>query len=197
MSSCLAFFRSFWIMLIGYARVSTSEQNLDSQMDALNEAGCKKIYADKMSGAKADRPELRKAIDDIRPGDTLVVKKLDRLGRSIKNLIELINELHNKEAGFKSLSENIDTTTSGGKLIFHIFGALAEFERDIIHDRTMAGLKAARARGRQGGRPRKITDKLIQQMKTLYDANETPVAEICRSFGISRSAFYKLTSKIG
>jgi DNA invertase Pin-like site-specific DNA recombinase len=140
MSNQLTFFRSFWIMLIGYARVSTSEQNLDSQMDALNEAGCKKIYADKMSGAKVDRPELRKAIEDIRPGDTLVVKKLDRLGRSIKNLIELINELHHKEAGFKSLSENIDTTTSGGKLIFHIFGALAEFERDIIHDRTMAGL---------------------------------------------------------
>jgi len=154
-------------MLIGYARVSTSEQNLDSQMDALTEAGCEKIYADKMSGAKADRPELRKAIGDVRVGDTLVVKKLDRLGRSIKNLIELINELHNKKVGFKSLSENIDTTTSGGKLIFHIFGALAEFERDIIHDRTIAGLKAARVRGRQGGRPRKITDKLIQQMKTL------------------------------
>jgi len=195
MSSHLVFFRSFWIMLIGYSRVSTSEQNLDSQMDALNEAGCKKIYADKMSGAKADRPELRKAIDDIRPGDILVVKKLDRLGRSIKNLIELINELHNKEAGFKSLSENIDTTTSGGKLIFHIFGALAEFERDLIHDRTMAGLKAARARGRQGGRPRKITDKLIQQMKTLYDANKTPVSEICKSFGISRSAFYERVLK--
>jgi len=184
-------------MLIGYARVSTAEQNLDSQMDALEEAGCKKIYADKMSGTKADRPELRKAIDDIRAGDTLVVKKLDRLGRSIKNLIELINELHSKEAGFKSLSENIDTTTSGGKLIFHIFGALAEFERDVIHDRTMAGLKAARARGRQGGRPRKITDKIIQQMKTLYDANKIPVAEICKSFGISRSAFYECVLKRG
>ena len=177
-------------MLIGYARVSTSEQNLDSQFDALQEAGCEKIYADKMSGAKADRPELLAALSDVREGDTLVVKKLDRLGRSIKNLIDLVNKLEKKKAGFKSLTENIDTTTSGGRLIFHIFGSLAEFERDIIRDRTKAGLQAARARGRLGGRPRKITNKMIEQMKTLYDANKTPVTEICKSFGVSRSAFY-------
>ncbi|MCK4608462.1 MAG: recombinase family protein [Gammaproteobacteria bacterium] len=182
-------------MLIGYARVSTLEQNLDSQLDVLKEVGCEKIYADKMNGAKADRPELLAAINDLRAGDALVVKKLDRLGRSIKSLIALVTKLDEKKVGFKSLTENIDTTTSGGKLIFHIFGALAEFERDIIRDRTNAGLKAARARGRLGGRPRKITNKMVEQMKTLYDAKKTPVIEICKSFGISRSAFYTVILK--
>jgi DNA invertase Pin-like site-specific DNA recombinase len=140
-------------MLIGYARISTHEQNLDLQEDALKAAGCKKVYTDKTGGAKSERPGLEKALADARPGDTLVVWKLDRLGRSLKHLIETVTDLSHRGVGFKSLQENIDTTTSGGKLVFHVFGALAEFERDIIRERTLAGLAAARARGRKGGRP--------------------------------------------
>ena len=146
-------------MLIGYARVSTLEQNLDLQEDALKAAGCKKIYTDKTGGAKADRPGLERALADVRPGDSLVVWKLDRLGRSLKHLIETVTDLSERGVGFRSLQEAIDTTTSGGKLIFHVFGALAEFERDIIRERTLAGLAAARARGRKGGRPRHLDDK--------------------------------------
>lgn len=178
-------------MLIGYARVSTTDQNLDAQIDALNQAGCKKIYTDKASGAHTERKGLLEALEYLRAGDVLVVKKLDRLGRSIKQLIELITELNEKKIGFKSLTENIDTTTSGGKLIFHIFSALAEFERDIIRERTKAGLDAARKRGRKGGRPREITEKQIEQLKALYASNKSSVTEICKSFGISRSSFYK------
>ena len=140
--------------LIGYARVSTNDQNLHLQQDALSTAGCLKIFTDTISGVKSERKSLAEALDYVRGGDTLVVWRLDRLGRSLKDLIESITELHSQNIGFKSLTENIDTTTSGGKLIFHIFGALAEFERDIIKERTNAGLTAARARGRQGGRPR-------------------------------------------
>ena len=136
-------------MLIGYARVSTLEQNLDLQEDALKATGCTKVYTDKTSGTKAERPGLERARADVRPGDSLVVWKLDRLGRSLKHLIETVTELSNRGVGFKSLQEAIDTTTSGGKLVFHVFGALAEFERDIIRERTLAGLAAAR---RTGGR---------------------------------------------
>src|SRR5512147_779059 len=146
-------------MLIGYARVSTTDQTLDLQKDALQKAGCDKIFTDTASGAKVERTGLDEALNYVRPGDTLVVWRLDRLGRSLKHLIETITGLANREIGFKSLTEAIDTTTSGGKLIFHIFGALAEFERDIIRERTQAGLTAARARGRKGGRPKALTPK--------------------------------------
>src|SRR5688500_147734 len=137
--------------LIGYARVSTTEQHLHLQQDALSAAGCLKIYTDTISGATSERKGLAEALDYIRAGDTLVVWRLDRLGRSLKDLIERITQLHSRNIGFKSLTENIDTTTSGGKLIFHIFGALAEFERDIIKERTNAGLTAARDHSRPGG----------------------------------------------
>jgi DNA invertase Pin-like site-specific DNA recombinase len=139
-------------MLIGYARISTSDQTLDLQKDALEKAGCSKIFTDTASGAKAERIGLDEALNYVRSGDTLVVWKLDRLGRSLPHLIETITGLNNRGIGFKSITEAIDTTTSGGKLIFHIFGALAEFERDIIRERTQAGLNAARSRGRKGGR---------------------------------------------
>ena len=138
-------------MLIGYVRVSTGEQNTDLQEDALKKAECDKIFKDTASGAKTDRPGLEEALAFLVEGDTLVVWKLDRLGRSLKHLIEVVNELYDRGIYFKSLQENIDTNSSGGKLIFHIFGALAEFERDIIRERTRAGLEAARARGRVGG----------------------------------------------
>ena len=144
-------------MFIGYARVSTQDQTLDLQKDALEKLGCAKIFTDTASGAKTERQGLEEALEYVREGDTLVVWRLDRLGRSLKHLIETITELNSRNIGFKSLTENIDTTTSGGKLVFHIFGALAEFERDIIRERTNAGLQAARARGRKGGRPKALT----------------------------------------
>jgi DNA invertase Pin-like site-specific DNA recombinase len=157
--------------LIGYARVSTNEQHLHLQQGALSAAGCLKIFIDTISGVKSERKGLVEALDYIRDGDTLVVWRLDRLGRSLKDLIERITDLHSRNIGFKSLTENIDTTTSGGKLIFHIFGALAEFERDIIKERTIAGLTAARARGRQGGRPRSsLTDRpVFKSLFSLYN----------------------------
>ncbi len=143
-------------MLVGYARVSTTEQTLDLQFDALKKAGCSKIFTDTASGAKTERKGLDEALSYVREGDTLVVWRLDRLGRSLTHLIETVSQLDNRKIGFKSLTEQIDTTTSGGKLIFHIFGALAEFERNLIRERTNAGLQAARARGRVGGRPKKL-----------------------------------------
>jgi len=165
------------------------------QVDALQAAGCdsKYIFRDTLSGAKADRPGLRDALSHLRAGDTLVVWRLDRLGRTLKQLIELINELHTKDIGFKSLTESIDTTSSGGKLVFHIFGALAEFEREVIRERTNAGLQAARARGRLGGRP-KIQDldpKKIATARKLYKAMDPPVMEICRTLHISTSTLYR------
>src|SRR5512144_2214577 len=161
-------------MLIGYARVSTADQTLNLQKDALQKAGCERIFTDTASGAKAERVGLGEALGYVRKGDTLVVWKLDRLGRSLKHLIETITALNNRKIGFKSITEAIDTTTSGGKLIFHIFGALAEFERDIIRERTQAGLTAARARGRKGGRPKALTTKRAAQLQTLYnDKNNT------------------------
>src|SRR5512147_2274492 len=141
-------------MLIGYARISTTNQTLDLQKDALTNAGCERIFTDTASGAKAERIGLNEAMSHLREGDILVVWRLDRLGRSLKHLIETITGLNDRKIGFKSITENIDTTTSGGKLVFHVFGALAEFERDLIRERTQAGLAAARVRGRLGGRPR-------------------------------------------
>src|ERR671919_2610249 len=148
-------------MNIGYARVSTQDQTLNLQKDALKNIGCTKIFTDTASGTKAEREGLEEALEYVREGDTLVVWRLDRLGRSLKHLIETITELNNRKIGFKSVQESIDTTTSGGKLVFHIFGALAEFEREIIRERTKAGLTAARSRGKVGGRPKALTPKEV------------------------------------
>jgi DNA invertase Pin-like site-specific DNA recombinase len=180
-------------MLIGYARVSTQDQTLDLQTDALTKAGCEKIFQDTTSGAKSERPGLQEAIDHLRAGDTLVVWRLDRLGRTLKHLIATVTDLSDKGIGFKSLQENMDTTTSGGKLIFHIFGALAEFEREVIRERTNAGLQAARARGRLGGRPKLQTldPKKVALARKLYDDRHMPVREICETLHIGRSTLYR------
>lgn len=178
-------------MLIGYARVSTADQNLHLQEDALTKAGCEKIYSEVASGAKEERAKLSQAIDQCRAGDTLVVWKLDRLGRSIRHLIDTVKLLKSKQIGFKSLQENIDTTTSGGKLVFHIFSALAEFERDIIRERTQAGLSAARVRGRRGGRPRSLNEKQILQAKKLHADHSNSIDEICEMLKIKRTTLYK------
>ena len=177
-------------MLIGYARVSTHDQNLDLQKDALEKAGCEKIHVEKASGKSSNRPELGKVMDYLREGDTLVVWRLDRLGRSMKHLIELVTEMEERGIGFRSLTEAMDTTTSGGKLIFHIFGALAEFERNLIQERTQAGLAAARARGRKGGRPPALDESKRKMAIKLYNSREHSVEEICQTMGISRPTLY-------
>ena len=177
-------------MNIGYARVSTEDQNLDLQIDALEEAKCDHIYKEKMSGTIHDRPALDKALNFMRKGDTLVVWKLDRLGRSLRHLIEVINQLMDDGMYFMSLQEKIDTTSTSGKLIFHIFAALAEFEREIISERTKAGLIAARARGRIGGRPKKLNEEQTQMVKKMWKDHTIPIDEICRTFNISRATLY-------
>ncbi|MDP3704977.1 MAG: recombinase family protein [Legionellaceae bacterium] len=177
-------------MKVGYARVSTKEQHLHLQEDALKIAGCEEIYTDIASGSKAQRPGLEKALAYAREGDTLVVWKLDRLGRSIQRLIQTVATLNERKISFKSLQENIDTTSSGGKLIFHMFSALAEFERDLIRERTGAGLKAARARGRMGGRPSLLDNRQIKRMIEMYEEQKNTVAEICKIYEISRPSFY-------
>jgi DNA invertase Pin-like site-specific DNA recombinase len=182
-------------MKVGYARVSTDDQNLCMQEDALKSAGCEEIFTDVASGAKSQRPGLDKALAYVREGDTLVVWKLDRLGRSIQHLIQTIRSLQERKIGFKCLRENIDTSTSGGKLIFHIFSALAEFERDLICERTEAGLKAARARGRIGGRPPLLDSRQIKRMIEMYDEEKNTVAEICKIYDISRPSFYNYLNK--
>ena len=177
-------------MLIGYCRVSTNDQHLRMQEDALKSAGCEEVYTDIASGVKTKRPGLEQALDKARKGDTLVVWKLDRLGRSIQHLIETVKSLSDRKVGFKSLQENIDTTSSGGKLVFHIFGALAEFERDLIKERTQAGLKAARKRGRLGGRPLVLSATEIKKLKRHYKKGELSVKEICKVFSISKPTMY-------
>jgi DNA invertase Pin-like site-specific DNA recombinase len=181
-------------MKIGYIRVSTAEQNFDLQKDELAKFGCNKIFEDKISGSlsKADREGLRSAIEYARTGDVLVVWKLDRLGRSIKDLIEIINELNVKGVGFKTITGDIDTTTASGKLIFHIFAALAEFERELIRERTNAGLKSARARGRVGGRPTVMTPDKIRMAKQLHQDPNNKLADILKAFGVKKSVFYKM-----
>ena len=175
---------------IGYARVSTNDQSLDLQIDALKQAGCIKIFQDIISGSKSERIGLAQALEYIRPGDTLVVWKLDRLGRSLKHLIEIVNDLHDKNIGFCSLHEVIDTTTNGGMLIFHIFGSLAQFERGLIKERTEAGLKAARARGRVGGRPKKMDIHKIAMAKSLMDDKSISIKEICNRLNIGKTTLY-------
>jgi DNA invertase Pin-like site-specific DNA recombinase len=178
-------------MLVGYARVSTRDQNYDLQLDALSEAGCKKIFEEKLSAADRDRPQLRAALDYVRAGDTLVVWKLDRLARSLKQLIETVEMLSESEIGFRSLTENIDTTSPGGRLIFHVFGALAEFERSIIRERTTAGLTAARARGRVGGRPRSLSAEDLHIAKALLKDGKLTIAEIAERLEVAPSTLYK------
>jgi DNA invertase Pin-like site-specific DNA recombinase len=175
---------------IGYARISTDDQNLALQRDALTAAGCEKIYEDTKSGAKADRPGLKLALEVARAGDLLVVWRLDRLGRSLGDLIALGRTLERRGVGLKSLKEQIDTTSSGGRLVFHMFGALAEFERDLVRERTQAGLSAARARGRLGGRPKLLTPEKRRLAVQLYRAKEHSIAEICRLMGISKPTLY-------
>ena len=177
-------------MLIGYARVSTHEQNLDLQTDALKKIGCENIFEDKVTGIAAARPGIDEALSYLRKGDTLVVWRLDRLGRSLKHLIELVNTLEEKGIGFKSLQESIDTTNSGGKLIFHIFGALAEFERNLIQERTKAGLAAARARGKKGGRPKALDKNKRAMVVKLYNGREHSVKDICELMKISKTTLY-------
>ena len=179
-------------MLVGYARVSTQDQNLDLQITALKEAGCQKIFTEKASGAQRDRPELMTAMNYIRPGeDVLVVWKLDRLARSLKQLIETVEKFETQKIGLLSLTESINTTTSGGRLIFHIFASLAEFERSIIRERTMAGLRAAKERGRIGGRPSALKDKDLAVARTLLqDANIT-VEEVAKRMQVSPSTLYR------
>jgi len=178
-------------MLIGYARVSTPDQYLRMQEDALKSAGCGEIYTDIASGVKTARPGLHSALSHLRKGDTLVVWKLDRLGRSLAHLIQTVKELSEKGIGFKSLQENIDTTTSGGQLIFHIFGALAEFERELIRERTQAGLKAARVRGRLGGRPTLLNIRQIKKMKDHYKKGDLSINELCKLFNITKPTLYR------
>ena len=177
-------------MLIGYARVSTDDQNLNLQRDALKQSGCDQIFEDQLSGAKAERPGLLEALKYARSGDTLVVWRLDRLSRSLKNLIEMVAKLDERSIGLKSLHEAVDTSSTSGKLIFHIFGALAEFERNLIRERTQAGLIAARARGRKGGRPKALNlDKQALAVK-LYDEKNHTVNQICELMGISKPTLY-------
>src|SRR5690348_6725177 len=185
-------------MEIGYARVSTGEQTLDLQLDALTRAGCGKVFTETASGATAERPVLTEALAYLRPGDVLVVWRLDRLGRSLQHLIAVVAELAARQIGFKSLSEQIDTTTSGGKLVFHVFGALAEFERDLIRERTQAGLAAARARGRKGGRPRSILsdEKRLTLAWEMYRNKAHSVKDIYSTLGVPRSTFYRYIRKL-
>jgi len=180
-------------MKIGYARVSTKEQNLHRQIDSLKAEGCEKIFSDKISGAKFDRPELNLLKAQLRSGDIVVIDKLDRLGRSLKDLISIVSEFESAGVSFISLQDNIDTTTASGKLIFHIFASLAEFERSLISERTKAGLTAARARGRLGGRPKGLSEeakKTAMAAETLYRTKQHSVSEICRQLSISKPTLY-------
>lgn len=181
-------------MIIGYARVSTSDQSLDLQVDALEEARCEKIFTEKASGAKRERPELDRMLSELRSGDVLVVWKLDRIGRSLKHLVELVVTLRERGIGFKSLQDPIDTSTAQGRLVFNIFASLAEFEREMIRERTLAGLGSARARGRVGGRPKGLSaeaERTAIAAEALYRSGEFSTTEMCEKLDVSRSTFYK------
>jgi DNA invertase Pin-like site-specific DNA recombinase len=183
--------------LIGYARVSTLEQNLQLQTDALEHAGCQRIFVEKASATRSDLPELARALDHLRAADTLVVWRLDRLGRSVKHLIEIVTGLGDRHIGFHSVRESIDTTTPGGRLVFHVFASLAEFERDLIRERTAAGLASARARGRHGGRPTVMTPERITAAKLMRDERDedgNPVhrmEDIAATLGVSPASVYR------
>ncbi|MCC3714485.1 recombinase family protein [Staphylococcus hominis] len=184
-------------MKIGYARVSTGLQNLNLQEDRLNQYGCEKIFSDHISGSKSKRPGLNKAIEFARSGDTIVVWRLDRLGRNMEDLITLVNELNNRGVSFHSLEENItmDKSSSTGQLLFHLFAAFAEFERNLILERSSAGRIAARARGRYGGRPEKLNKQDLKLLKTLYD-NGTPIKTIAEQWKVSRTTIYRYLNKL-
>jgi DNA invertase Pin-like site-specific DNA recombinase len=177
--------------LIGYARVSSADQSLSLQLDALAQTGCERVFQEKASGALDARPELERTLDHLREGDTLVVWRLDRLGRSLKHLIQLIGELEKRGVAFRSVTEGIDTSTPGGKLIFHVFGALAEFERELIRERTQAGLAAARARGRHGGRPTVMTPERLEVARSMHESRKHTLAAISATVGVSRATLYR------
>ena len=182
-------------MIIGYARCSTADQNLDWQLDALNKEGCERIYQEKVSGTKKDRPELSKMLDALRAGDTVVICELTRLSRSTKDLFELVERISGAGANIKSLKEAwLDTTTPQGKLLFTIFAGVSQFERDLTHERTMEGLAAARARGRKGGRP-KSNPKAINQALALYDTGTIPIKDILETTGLSKATLYSYINK--
>ena len=178
-------------MLIGYARISSHDQNLALQRDALEAAGCEKIFTDVASGADPARPGLASALAHLRSGDTIVVWRLDRLGRSLKHLIETVAELRAREIGFRSLTEGIETETSGGRLVFHLFACLSDFERTLIQERTRAGLDAARARGRRGGRPVLMDEKKTALARRMHADPANSAADIARALGISRATLYR------
>jgi len=183
-------------MIIGYARVSTADQNNSLQTDALEKAGCERIYQESYSGASRERPELSRCLDTLRKGDTLTVWRLDRLGRSLKDLVAIISDLEAKGVGFRSLTEAIDTTTAGGKLVFHIFAALAEFERTLIQERTKAGLVAARARGRKGGRPPKLTPTQVKKARAMLLDPSITKTEVAKHFNVTRATLNKALEDI-
>jgi DNA invertase Pin-like site-specific DNA recombinase len=176
---------------VGYSRVSTREQNLDAQTDALEAAACEKVFVEHASGVLAKRPALDDALDYLRDGDTLVVTKLDRLGRSVRNLKEVADGLERRGVGLKALSQGIDTTTPGGRLFFHMLAAIAEFEHDLIVERTKDGLAAARARGRKGGGRSKMTATKARQARAMYDEKTYTVKQIAETFGVSRGTIYR------
>ena len=176
---------------IGYARVSTDDQHLDLQRDALMKAGCSVTYEEKASGKTADRPELDQCLKALRAGDTLVVWRLDRLGRSLQDLLRIVDDLKERGIGFVSLTEKIETDNAAGKLVFHVFAALSEFERSLIRERTQAGLAAARARGRAGGRKPKLDEKQVREIKALLRDPDIHVADVARRYGVSRTTLYK------
>lgn len=178
-------------MLIGYARVSTRDQNLDLQLDKLREAGCEKIFSDKASGVREDRPGLAEAIAYARSGDTLTVWKLDRLGRTMKSLIRFVDDLRESGVEFKSINEGLDTSTPGGRFTFHILGALAQMEAELVKERTMAGLQASRARGKLGGRPKKITPDQLVMARTLMTNPDLTMEQIARQLGVGKSTLYR------
>ena len=177
-------------MQVGYARISTGGQNLDGQMDALRDAGCERIFEETASGSRSDRPVLAEALEFIREGDVLVTYRLDRIARSLPHLISIMDDLKHRSVGFRSLTESLDTSSPGGRLVFHIFGAISNFEVDLIRERTRTGLEAARKRGRIGGRPRRMTDEKIRAAKRLL-ADGTPVKEVASSLGVSVPTLFR------
>jgi DNA invertase Pin-like site-specific DNA recombinase len=183
--------------LLGYCRVSTADQNQELQVDALTAAGCDRIFTDHASGKLEHRPALDAMLELLRSGDTVVVWRLDRLGRSVKHLLEMVALLESRGVGLKSLHESIDTTTPTGRLTLHLFASIGQFERDLLQERTMAGLAAARSRGRRGGRPRVVTPEKLQTARTMYDSRNYDVAAIGRVLGVSRASVYRALSDPG
>jgi DNA invertase Pin-like site-specific DNA recombinase len=180
-------------MILGYARVSTSEQSLDSQRDALTAAGAERIFADTITGTVRNRPELDRLLEQLRPGDVIVVSKYDRLARSLKDLLEIVEHIKEQRAGFRSLAEDIDTTTPAGRLVFHVFASIAQFERERIAERTREGLEAARKRGRVGGRPRALTPAQVTEVRRMRDEEMRPLPEIAALFKVSTKTIRRVT----